>query len=208
MLIAVIGGMHGNAAALDAALHRIDAQGIHTVLCTGNLAAGGDDGNRVIDRLRERRVTCVQGELDRLTVRALRKADSLRKRLSGEEFASLQRAHETLTSGNLEFLRALPHRLALTIEGKSLCLCHGTVASQSNVLRADDSSDQFRRQREAANSNIIICGSDVDAFARVMDETLFINPGPLHVRGCAASFVVATTDDESMSADVVRVVKA
>ncbi len=44
MLIAVIGGAQGDVHALDAALSRVDSLGIHTVLCTGNLAAGGDDG--------------------------------------------------------------------------------------------------------------------------------------------------------------------
>ena len=53
MLIAAIGGAHGDICALDTALSRIDDLGVHTVLCTGNLAAGSVDGNAVIERLRE-----------------------------------------------------------------------------------------------------------------------------------------------------------
>jgi predicted phosphodiesterase len=205
MLFAVIGGAHGSIAALDAALARVDAEGIHSILCSGNMAVGHEYANDVINRLRERRVRCVQGELDRLAVRAMRKADSLRKRLGDVPFDALQRAHDSLTSNNLEFLRALPHRVALSFEGKSVCLCHGTVSSQGTVLRADDSVDHFRRQREAANTDIIVCGSDEEAFVRVVDRTLFINPGRLDAPNCAASFVVANTDTDPLSAKITRV---
>ena len=205
MLFAVIGGAHGSIAALDAALARVDADGIHSILCSGNMAVGHEYANEVINRLRERRVRCVQGELDRLAVRAMRKADSLRKRLGDEQFDALQRAHDMLTSDNLEFLRALPHRAALSFEGKSVCLCHGTVSSQGAVLRADDSIDHFRRQREAANTDIVMCGSDGEAFSRIVDQTLFINPGRLDTVGCDASFVVANTDTDPLSAEIVRV---
>lgn len=205
MLFAVLGGAHGNIAALDAALARIDADGIHAILCTGNLAAGSEHGNDVIDRLRARGIACVQGELDRLTVRALRKADSLRKRLGDEKFDALQRAHDTLASSNLEFLRALPQRLSLTFEGKTVWLCCGTVMSQSTELRADDPVDLFRRQREAANTEIVVCGSDTAAFVRLIDQTLFVNPGPLDAGNCAASFAIVDTDADPMSGAIVRV---
>ena len=205
MLFAVIGGAHGNAAALESALSYTDARGIHTVMCTGNLATGHNDGNRVIDVLRGRRVTCVQGELDRLVVRALRKADSLRARLPEAVFDAVVRAHDTLASGNAEFLRGLPHRVSLSFEGKSVCLCHGTVASQSDELREDESLDRFRRQREAANTDIIICGSDAAAFSRTVDGTLFVNPGRLDAAGCKASFIVVNTDTEPMSGDAIRI---
>lgn len=207
MLIAVIGGAHGCATALGSALARIDDLGIHTALCTGNLAAGGDDGDRVIERLRERRVTCVQGELDRLVVRALRKADSLRKRFPDAEFDAIVRAHESLASGNIEFLRALPQRIALTFEGKSVYLCHGSVSSQSAATRPDDSLDRFRRQREAANSDVIVCGSDEDAFVRAVDTTLFVNPGRLDVASDCVSFAVLDTDAEPACGEIVRVTR-
>jgi predicted phosphodiesterase len=205
MLIAVFGGAQGDARALDAALSRVDSLGIHTVLCTGNLAAGGDGGNDVIDRLRERGVTCVQGEMDRLVVRALRKAQSMRKRLDGGVFDAVMRAHESLTNTNIEFLRALPQRRDLTFEGKVLCLCHGTVSSQTNSLTAEDSIDRFRRQREAANAEIVVCGSDDKAFVKVLDDTLFANAGALKAGAGAISFVIVNTDDEPCSAMIERI---
>lgn len=205
MLIAVIGGARGNISALDAALSRIAELGIHTVLSTGNLAAGGDDGNTVIERLRERGVTCVQGETDRLVVRALRKADSLRKRLDDEVFEAVMRAHESLTNANIEFLRALPQRRDLTFEGKALCLCHGSVSSQSSTLTVDDAVDRFRRQREAANAQVIVCGSDNDAFVKIVDDTLFANPGALKSSDGAVSFVVVNTDEEPCGALIERI---
>jgi len=205
MLIAVIGGAHASVSALEAALAHIDELGIHTVLCTGNLAVGHGDANEVINILRTRRVTCVQGELDRLVVRAVRKANSLRKRFAEDEFDALQRTHESLASGNIEFLRALPHRIMLTLEGKGVCLCHGSVTSQNNVLSEDDPLDHFRRQREAANCDVVLCGSDIKAFVSLVDQALFVNPGRLDATDCTASFVVVNTDEEPLAGEIVRV---
>lgn len=205
MLIAVLGGAHGDARVLDFALSRVADLGIHMILCTGNLAVGGGDGNAVIDTLRERGVACVQGEMDRLVVRALRKADSLRKRLDDDVFDAVMRAHESLTNANVEYLRALPQRRDLVFEGKALCLCHGTVSSQSNTLAADDSIDRFRRQREVANAPVVVCGSDEDVFLKVVDDTLFVNPGALQAGAKAVSFVVVNTDDEPCSAVIERI---
>ncbi|NUM56058.1 MAG: metallophosphoesterase family protein [Candidatus Hydrogenedentes bacterium] len=205
MLVAVLGGAAGNVAALDSALAEIDDRGIHTVLCTGNLAVGDSDGNRVIERLRERRVTCVQGEFDRFVVRALRKADSLRKRLTEAAFEAIVCAHESLASENVEYLRALPHRLTLSFEGKTICLCHGSVTSQGNALHADDSLEVFRRQREAANCDVIVCGSDVEAFVREIDTTLFVNPGRVDAVMGRAAFAVIDTDGVPAIGELVRV---
>lgn len=207
MLFAVMGGVHGNVRVLDTALSRIDSDGIHTVLCTGNIAAGGEEANAVIERLHTRRIICVQGDLDRLVVRAHRKAAPLRKRLSDNIYEAVLRAHETLTSDNLEYLRSLPRQLTLTFEGKSVCLCHGTITSRSNALFADDSLDRFRRQREAANTDVVVCGSDEEAFTRVIDETLFVNPGRLEAGRDAASFLIVNTDNHPPSAEIVRAIQ-
>lgn len=206
MLFAAIGGVHGNVGALEAALSRIDSDGIHTALCTGNIAVGGEEANAVIERLRARRVICVQGDLDRLAVRAGRKATPLRKRLSDEVYDAVLCAHETLTSDNLEYLRSLPRRLTLTFEDKSVFVCHGTATSQSGALCADDPLDRFRRQREAANTDVVVCGSDEAAFTRVVDETLFVNPGRLEAAKDAVSLVIVNTDNHPSSAEIVRAI--
>ncbi len=205
MLFAVLGGPHGNAAALDAALADVAAQGIHSVLCTGNLAVGGDQPNGVIDRMRERRVTCVQGESDRLVVRALRKAASMKERLGDERFDAIARAHEALTSVNLEFLRALPRTRTLPVETVGLFLCHGTVSSQSDEIAEDESIERFRRQREAANTEIIVCGSDGNPFIKWIDQTLFVNPGSLDAGEHAAHYIMINTDAEPYRAEIRRV---
>jgi predicted phosphodiesterase len=200
MLLAVIGGIHGNVAALEKALERVAAEGIHLVLCTGNVAAGGPHPNEVIDLLRERRVVCVQGESDRRVVRALRKAASLKARLPEDVYAALEKAHELLSSANVEFLRSLPRERVLSVETTSLHLCHGTVSSQSDALRETDSLDRFRRQREAANADIIVCGSDGPAFVRWVEQTLFVNPGELVGELGGARFITVNTDAEPFEA--------
>ena len=200
MLCAVLGGVHGCVSALENALARVDSEGIHTIFCTGNLAAGHERPNEVLELLRARRIACVQGEQDRLVVRALRKASTLRDRLDDEQFTAITRAHDLLSSENVEFLRGLPRSITREMEGATLYLCHGTVTSQRDALRPDTAVDWFKRQREAANTDIVICGSDDEPFVRRLDVTLFANPGSLDKSG---AFIIVNTELDPIRAEVV-----
>ncbi|HRK34299.1 MAG TPA: metallophosphoesterase family protein, partial [Candidatus Hydrogenedentes bacterium] len=166
------------------------------------LAAGHAQPNEVINRLRERRIVCVQGEADRQVVRALRKASSMKERLGDDRFDEIARAHEALTSDNIEFLRALPRARTIPIEQVHVHLCHGTVASQSDAMQEHDSIERFRRQREAANTEIVICGSDGPAFIRWVDLTLFANPGSMLAN--TLPVIAINTDTEPFHAEMLR----
>lgn len=201
MLFAVLGGIHGDVSTLNSALACVDSEGIQTVFCTGNLVAGGEAPNEVIAALRARRAVCVQGNEDRMVVRAVRKAASMRERLDEARFESIARAHDLLGSENIEFLRGLPRVVTRDLEGISVCLCHGTVTSQRDTLRHDLPEDWFRRQREAANTDIVICGSDDQAFVKRLDVTLFINPGTLVGE---KAFALVNTESDPPTAKMIR----
>lgn len=199
MMVAVIGGVHANFPALRASLEAIDEAGIHTILCTGNLAVGFGMPNEVVECISQRAIHCVQGAWDRLAVRASRKAESLESRLPAELARAIQRAHEELTSANIERLRSMPRSLSLTLDGVATCLCHGGPTGQTVELDKHGPLEKFRRQREAANAELIVCGSTALPYARWVDTALFVNPGRTGVpvgRPPAARFAVINTDSE------------
>lgn len=181
MFIAAFGDVHGNLPALGAVLTAIDDAGIQTILNTGDCVGGYPWPNEVIDLLRTRRIPTVQGEMDRRTVHFLRKRETLRRKWSQAEFEAMRETYEALRADNLEFLRELPHQRTFILEGLHLLLCHGMPNSPSGALSEDDSEDRFRRLREAANADIIVCGRTHIPFARMVDATLFVNPGAVGV---------------------------
>ncbi|GMV92753.1 MAG: hypothetical protein AMXMBFR82_25310 [Candidatus Hydrogenedentota bacterium] len=177
MLMAAFGGISGNLPALNAVLKEIEDAGIQTIAIAGNLVVGYPWANEVVQRIQSKRVQTVQGELDRLAVRSRRKGESLKSRVDPAVFEATEWTHQATFSRNLEYLGTLPKKKVFTVEGLSVCLCHGTPATQSERLRAEDDEHRFRRQREYANVHIVILGGGRQPFWRLVDDTLFVNPG-------------------------------
>lgn len=207
MIIAALGGVSGNLPALEAVLSHIDRAGIHIVVNTGDTLVGGPNPNESWERLEKREVLSVQGELDRQALRVVRKADSLPQRVSPALLAALQFAHEKTLSKNLEKISGLPRRRIFTVDGLSVCLCHGTPASQSEGLEEQDDPSRFRRQREFANVHVIVAGRTPHAFSRMVDDTLFVNPGRVGTgKPGLAHYAIISTEEHPWKVDIQKVV--
>lgn len=177
MLVAAFGGISGNLPALECILADVDRAGIHTRLNTGNLIVGFPWPNEVVQLVQSTRMLSVQGELDRLTVRATRKGASLKTRIDPAVLEATAWTHRVTLSRHLEYLGTLPKKKVFTVEGLSVCLCYGTPASHTERLLADDDMQRYRRQREYANVHIVVMGGGCEPFWRMVDDTLFVNPG-------------------------------
>lgn len=207
MLFAVVGDIHGNMPAFEAALNAIDEQGIQTVLCTGDLVAGFPWPNEVIARLKDRAIPCVQGDSDRLVLRFHRKRDTLKERCTPADFRALEWAHDRLQSGHLEFLRSLPVHRTVAYEGVPVCWFHGTFESAARALDEDAPLDRFRRQRESANAPILCCGRTHRPYVKRVDDALFVNPGAAGFPpddGAYATYAVVDTDVQPPTATLHR----
>jgi len=199
MLLAVLGDVNGDVCSLDAALEAIEEAGIGTVLHTGNWVAGGPNPGECIARARERGIVSVQGGQDRLVVHATRKAASLDKRWGPKTAEAIRQAHARVSATALEWLRELPRRRVLTFEGKALLLCHGSVTSQASVLDPDWDETKLARQREEANTPVIIAGGHPEPWSLHVAGTLFAGPGTL--RGATAvRYTIIDTDKRPAAA--------
>jgi putative phosphoesterase len=209
MYMAAIGDIHGNLPALEAVLSAIDDEGIQTIVNTGDAVAGQPWPNQVIELLRARNIPSVQGELDRRVVHFLSKQDTLRQRLTGEEFDLLEQTFAVIESQNLEFLRRLPRYRMLQVEGVDICVCHGTPTSQSDTLDEEDPAAKFQRVREFTNAQIVVSGSTHRAFSRTVDAALFVNPGAAGIPppgARTASYAIIDTETDPWQARLLDVV--
>lgn len=203
MLLAAFGDVHGNLPALAAVLAAIDEEGIESLVCTGDLVVGFPWPNQVLDLLIHRGIPCVQGEMDRAAAAFLRKSKAVRHKGSHALHLALEWTYAHTRSDHIELLKSLPRRRLLTYETIDVCLCHGTPSSQSESLHEDDDEALYRRERERANVRLIVHGRTHRPCARLVDDTLFVNPGsagmPAGV-GSRASYAVIDTETEPWSA--------
>lgn len=203
MLFAVIGDIHGNLPALDAALDVFHEAGILTVINTGDSATGYPWGSEVIRRLREEQIPSVQGELDRLTVRFRRKRHALATRLDPDTCHALDYAYTHIPSEDLEFLRGLPRERIVEAEGLRIFVSHGTPGDPSRGLTPQDDASRFLRAREYANADIVLGGKTHQPFVLLTAETLFVNPGSLGVPGeRLGTYALVNTETSPWSAEI------
>ena len=197
MLIAAMGDIHGNLPALEAVLREIDEMGVQTIVNTGDCVVGHPWPNEVIDLLRSRGVATVQGEWDRIAARFERKKARIEREIPAEDLAAIRETYEATHSRNLEFLAALPRELHLTVDGITVCVCHGTPQGQGDALHENDEIGKYRRRREVANADIIVCGRTHVPFSRSVDNTLFVNPGAVGISadgGRVAQYATISTE--------------
>lgn len=205
MIFAVLGDIKGDEAALECAINAIEEEGILTVVCTGNVAAGAADPNGAIDLLRARDIPCAMGEADRLMLRFQRKRQQLQRRIAEDLYRDLEAAHETITSDNLEYLRGLHRLVRLEIDGQRIHVCHGSPASTSEVLSADSPWMRLQRHREDETPDALVCGGHPEPWYLTVDGTLFVGPGYLRPDEGHAGYVIVNTEASPWTVEARRV---
>jgi predicted phosphodiesterase len=115
----VLGDIHGNREALDAALRQLDEIGIDRLLCVGDIIGYNADPAECVAMLRERKALCITGNHDLIGTGRLGF-----ERCSNKAMHSLKRTRRVLDAETAAYLRALPpHRV---LEDRFL-LTHGGV---------------------------------------------------------------------------------
>ncbi len=181
MRIAVITDIHGNVAALEAALADIAVRGIATVICLGDCASGMMWPGETTALLMTREIPCVRGNHDRWLAEhapdAMGKQDAV--------------AFEDTTPDQRAWLGGLPTRI---VPAPGVLACHGTPDSDvQNLLeepiggRLVPSPESVIRDRLGADglaARIVLCGHSHQASViRLPGGPLVVNPGSLGLPG-------------------------
>ena len=115
----VLGDIHGNREALEAALARLDAERVERLVCVGDIIGYNADPDGCVELLRAREVVCIAGNHDLIGTGGLGF-----ERCSNKAMHSLKRTRRALSAETCAWVRALPsHRV---LENRFL-LTHGGV---------------------------------------------------------------------------------
>jgi putative phosphoesterase len=189
MRLGLIGDIHGDVRALEAALRHLDALGVESIVCPGDLVGYGAQPDQVVELLQERKIPAIRGNHDRWALEKRRVIG-----LHGWKPARLK--DETWA-----YLEALPTSLDLEIAGRSIAVHHGSPASDMEFVTPykplPPSVEQFWNER--TSDLLILAHSHIPMIDRSLRGTI-VNAGSVHgVPGVQTSYSFATVDLSSLA---------
>jgi predicted phosphodiesterase len=156
MRVAALYDVHGNMPALEAVLAEVEREHVDAIVCGGDVAAGPMPAD-ALERLRAAGARFVRGNADR--------------ELGGWPA-------ERLSDDQLRFLRSLPLRLTLDVDGLGHVLfCHATPRSDEEIVTRLTPDDELASVLEDVPEPTIVCGHVHVQYDRMLAGHRVVNAG-------------------------------
>ncbi|MGD9570489.1 MAG: metallophosphoesterase [Thermoleophilia bacterium] len=179
MRVAVITDIHGNLPALEAALRRIDAIGVDTVYCGGDLVGYGPHPNEVCRLIEARAIPTIYGNYDYAIGRDLDDCGCAyvtpHDRELGQRSVEWTLAHTDAASK--AFMRDLPFDLRFDMDATRVRLVHGSPRKVNEYLFEDKPASLYERLAAAADCDVLVFGHTHKPWVREYGGVLFVNCG-------------------------------
>jgi putative phosphoesterase len=172
--LALIGDIHARLDALTAVLDAINAAGISSGLCTGDVVMRGPEPARCIARLRELGWPAVIGNTDRKV--AAGNPRPLSHPASGR-IGSRSWTFRELAADDLAWLAGLPGEVRTQFGGARVLVTHGDADSLPFPINAHTSSRDIERQLRKLDADVLVLGHTHEAMLRSVRNGIVINPG-------------------------------
>lgn len=178
MRVAILGDIHGNLVALDAALTDIDSSNVEQVVCLGDVCESGPYPAECLHRLLERDIPIVMGNTDERMVHP-------RNRDAEDEKTRILDAIEAwnVTQLNDDDLDAIANFLP-TVEvdlgqGMSLLGYHGSPKGNRDLIKATSRWSHLADMFEGCDQQVLIGGHVHEQFVRPFRHQTIINTGSI-----------------------------
>ncbi|HEY5488994.1 MAG TPA: metallophosphoesterase family protein [Candidatus Limnocylindrales bacterium] len=181
MRVAILGDIHGNVAALEAALAEIKRQRPDHIAVTGDLVLNGPRPAEVIERVRKMEqdgalVVCGNTDIA-VTDYDYGAAFPWLQQIPAGHRAATEWAHEQLSDDQLDWLRKLPNERRVWSDDLLTLICHGSPGSITAGLPADLDSTVTVERVTRSDARVICCGHTHLADVRELGRKLIVNPG-------------------------------
>jgi putative phosphoesterase len=209
--LAVLGDIHGNDVALEAALKDIATKKAERLLLTGDLVLNGPRPAQVVRRVRELQAggaLVVQGNTDVAVADGdYAAAFPWLEEVPAAQRAAAEWAREQLSDDELDYLRGLPSDRRLWVEETLVLVCHGSPGSQTSGLSVDLDPSVTVERVTRTDARVICCGHTHVADIRELGRKLIVNPGSCGYAfdgDPAACWSLITVDEETPTAELFR----
>ena len=176
MRIAILADIHGNLAALEAALERVDALRVDQVVVAGDVVVGSPDSLKCWQRVKALKCPVLRGNHERYvfdlgTQRA-------KPEWSSPQFGPVQYAAAQLGEANRRELAALP--TVLRIAGaEDLLVVHGSARSDNDLIFPYTSDEEIAPMFAGAAERWIVRGHNHYAGVRLWGDRTIVTSGAI-----------------------------
>jgi predicted phosphodiesterase len=179
--LAVLGDVHGNIAAMDAALADIKRHRPDHIAVTGDLVFNGPRPADALARVQEldgQGALVVQGNTD-VAVADFDYAAAFPwlEDVPAAHRMAAEWAHEQLSDADLQYLRRLPFERRLWLDDTLVLICHGSPGSQASGLPLDLDPAVTVERVTRTDARVIVCGHTHVADVRELGRKMICNPG-------------------------------
>jgi len=185
--LAAVGDIHGNVAALDAALAAIERARPDAIAVTGDLVMNGPRPAEVLARIRTLEAAgayVVQGNTDIAVADLdLSAAFPWLDEVPLAQRVAAEWAHDALARADLDLLRRLPAERRLQVDDAQVLICHASPGSQTDGLPVELDAAVTVQRITRTDARVIVCGHTHVAETREYGRRLICNPG-----SCGYSF--------------------
>ncbi|MFZ5818738.1 MAG: metallophosphoesterase family protein [Chloroflexota bacterium] len=168
MRLALLSDVHGNLPALEAVLRALAGERVDRILYAGDFVGYYPFVNEVIDRLRDLNAVAIRGNHERYLLEP--------GTVSAEKWQAyrLEEVAASIREDNLAWLRGLPEKREMTLNGVRAILCHGSPWKYDEYIYPDsDGSERFDR----LDADVVIMGHTHIPFEKQAGSILLLNPG-------------------------------
>lgn len=181
MSLALVGDIHGNAMALDAAIGAIAAHKPDGIVILGDLVLNGAQPAEALARVMEldaAGAVVISGNTDIAVAdgdygAAFPWLDDVPE----AQRAAAEWARDQLSDAQLDYLRRLPAERRLSSEDILVLACHGSPGSQTSGLPADLDAAVTVERVTRTDARVICCAHTHEADIRELGRKLLVNPG-------------------------------
>jgi predicted phosphodiesterase/predicted RNase H-like HicB family nuclease len=177
--VGIVSDIHGDIAALDAALGHLLGIGCATILCPGDLLDVEPFGEEVIQRIKAEKIVCIRGNHERWALeRRRRRPDPRKSAPSLVELPDLVASGTKLSREALAWIAALPSSWSAELTGVRVAMWHARPGSDMEGIRADATGPALRRRLlDDARADVLVVGHTHDAFELRAGKGRILNPG-------------------------------
>lgn len=156
--IAVISDIHGNLPALEAVLEDIEARGIGTVHCLGDLIGKGPSSDKVIDLVRRRCSSVVRGNWE----------DYFARTADHDAASDALRWHLSVIGGErMAWIGALPFAIEFVLSGRLVRLFHASPRSVHERIQPWDGEERLRSLFESSPECASPAAADIAGYGDI-----------------------------------------